>query len=1125
MKPTTHLLTATLLTALILACLAAPAAAFSGAGSGTQSDPYIITTPAELQEINNDLDAYYKLGNNIDLSNINNWQSLGSDSAYFSGVFDGNGFIISNLISSTSLFGYVSGNVINLACDSFEISSSTSSGSIVWHLTSTGILSNCFVSNSILTMSSQDSNVGFDVGGIVGTLNGGSIINCYSVNVRVSNTASYCNIGCIVGALNGGSITNTYVYDSELFGYDNNPRVGGINGYSGGGSLNGNVVLSVDYTTRGTGNVIGRISGFESYGGIYPTFTNNYANDVVLNGQLISSGTTSNYNGGEVTVATYQTQAFWDDTLGWDFNTVWYWDESANLPKLQVFRSNPPTITAISATPATGGQLTEYTLSAIATTEAEGGIASYQWSYSTDSGTTWTPISGATTATYVWTPGTSISGTVLLKCYITGADGGKVDSYEAGYTNIQITVVPPPDISTISVSRPLQKVNTPTTLTATLAESEPATYQWYYSTNGGTTWTPISGATALTAEYTPTTTGTHSAKIVVTNQYGESNNLSINFNVLPTYTPTPITNTSIDISIDSSAKYRGIKQFTLSAELKALNYYTTTLAHLAHDNALYYLDSAELAVIPVSTTTGGTISAAYVGQNTGIITDTAGNTAFYSYQTNDWQYIEQHSSSIIASTSSYAATVSGGTLRIYNLNGNLVASTATTSANLAGNDATNVFVSYSGATITYYWYQNGEIKTASKTLGHTITELHQISSTANWIVSTTANTYTISISDTGSYELLSTTDTDTPLIHTQATNINVLIGVSAPNEIFIVGADGETDGTYVTGSTLSDTSIAKETGLYAIAGGEDRQAYILAKSTSSTWQLLQTVNFGDNIDYSQISTTGTYAAVSTGLKLYLLEAVDISASSYLLQGVIIGSSGSVWANKPFTINGDNLRTDAAGRFVYSVQPATLYTIVTDTTTTEYTATNAALQTIAIKLKPNPFAQSVSYSTDYNADTRNFEMTYTDTRDMTSSVTWVIRETGNQTIVSTQTVQAGQTAYWEVPLDKSYTSYQISMIADRQGTNVENTWIITPDGKNPINIPGLDETGKTILFGAVLMIFGGLFGVMHSTKGALLTVLLAGVFAYLGLLNIPTTVIMVAATLAVAALLAKGSGGS
>ena len=1139
MKP--NLLAAALFTALILACFAAPAAAFSGAGSGTEADPYIVTTPAQLQEMNNDLDAYYKLGNDIDLSSLGTSTSdtslIGSASAPFKGSLDGNGHTISNIYRVIWYVDYWTLNNIKFENIDVEITSSdfiNTNGFVIFNPTPTNTLYYENVGFENIDVKLTSSYAGARV--ILFGYDNINVKNCYVLGGSLSaikNNAYGEAVTSGLGVMNT-NIENCYVFLDSASAINNNQgnalTLGLLLGNRGQSSTISNTVVLTPHYTHGSSynaNTFGRLYSYFNGVPNIVTVSNSYAySPTVINSNSITTGSTNDMNGGSVTQSEMYSENWWVNNLAqWDWENTWYWDETENLPKLQIFSAIPPTISSISATPATGGQQTEYTLSVTATTEAEGGIASYQWSYSTDSGNTWLPISGATAATYVWTPGTSISGTVLLKCYITGADGGTVDSYEAGYANIQITVYPPPDISTISVSRPLQKVNTPTTLTATLAESEPATYQWYYSTNGGQTWTPISGATALTAEYTPTTTGTHSVKIVVTNSFGESNELTTNFNVLPTYTPTPITNTSVDISIDSTAKYQGMQQFTLSAELKALNYYTPNLAHLAHDNALYYLDSAERKVIPVSTTTGGTISAAYVGQYTGIITDTSGNTAFYSYQTNDWQYIEQYSAAIIASTSSYAATVSGGTLRIYNLNGNLIASTATTAANLAGNDQTNVFVSYSGATITYYWYQNGEIKTASKTLGHTITELHQISSTANWIVSTTANTYTISISDTGSYELLSTTDTDTPLIHTQATNINVLIGVSAPNEIFIVGADGETDGTYVTGSTLSDASIAKATGLYAIAGGEDRQAYILAKSTSSTWQLLQTVNFGDNIDYSQISTTGTYTAVSTGLKLYLLEAVDISANSYLLQGVIIGSSGSVWANKPFTINGDNLRTDAAGRFVYSVQPATLYTIVTDTTTTEYTATNAALQTIAIKLKPNPFAQSVSYSTDYNADTRNFEMTYTDTRDMTSSVTWVIRETGNQTIVSTQTVQAGQTAYWEVPLDKSFTSYQISMIADRQGTNVENTWIITPDGKNPINIPGLDETGKTILFGAVLMIFGGLFGVMHSTKGALLTVLLAGVFAYLGLLNIPTTVIMVAATLAVAALLAKGSGGS
>ena len=37
-------------------------------GSGTQEDPYIIENVTDLQNIQNDLSAYYELGGNIDAS-------------------------------------------------------------------------------------------------------------------------------------------------------------------------------------------------------------------------------------------------------------------------------------------------------------------------------------------------------------------------------------------------------------------------------------------------------------------------------------------------------------------------------------------------------------------------------------------------------------------------------------------------------------------------------------------------------------------------------------------------------------------------------------------------------------------------------------------------------------------------------------------------------------------------------------------------------------------------------------------------------------------------------------------------------------------------------------------------
>jgi hypothetical protein len=46
---------------------------FSGAGSGTEADPYQITTLEQLREMNDDLDAHYILMNDIDASATRNW--------------------------------------------------------------------------------------------------------------------------------------------------------------------------------------------------------------------------------------------------------------------------------------------------------------------------------------------------------------------------------------------------------------------------------------------------------------------------------------------------------------------------------------------------------------------------------------------------------------------------------------------------------------------------------------------------------------------------------------------------------------------------------------------------------------------------------------------------------------------------------------------------------------------------------------------------------------------------------------------------------------------------------------------------------------------------------------------
>jgi len=73
-------------------------------GSGTQADPYIISNPSELQAMEDDLDAAYRIGGDIDASGTAEWNNgagfapNGDDSNRFTGTFDGAGHTISGLV-------------------------------------------------------------------------------------------------------------------------------------------------------------------------------------------------------------------------------------------------------------------------------------------------------------------------------------------------------------------------------------------------------------------------------------------------------------------------------------------------------------------------------------------------------------------------------------------------------------------------------------------------------------------------------------------------------------------------------------------------------------------------------------------------------------------------------------------------------------------------------------------------------------------------------------------------------------------------------------------------------------------------------------------------------------------
>ena len=67
-------------------------------GSGTTGDPYQVATASDLDDVRNDLSAYYIQTANIDLSGYANWVPIGEVySTPFIGSYYSNGFTISNL--------------------------------------------------------------------------------------------------------------------------------------------------------------------------------------------------------------------------------------------------------------------------------------------------------------------------------------------------------------------------------------------------------------------------------------------------------------------------------------------------------------------------------------------------------------------------------------------------------------------------------------------------------------------------------------------------------------------------------------------------------------------------------------------------------------------------------------------------------------------------------------------------------------------------------------------------------------------------------------------------------------------------------------------------------------------
>lgn len=306
--------------------------AFSGSGSGSEADPYVITDLAQLQQVNLNPNAHYILANDIDAVDTETWnggvgfEPIGPESMPFKGSFDGQGYVISNLyINRPDLVGV-------------------------------GLFGRVYEGALVTDVGMENVNI-FGrryVGALIGSEYKSKVFRCWSTGIVRGSYNGQAKIGGLLGAASGaGSVVDQCFSEANVEGLGGAHQVGGLSGYNGHGSVMincyavgdvsgywkvGGLVGDNPYPEGGyIGNCysIGHVSG---RGGGLVGF--NYLGGVTKYSywDINTSGQGRSYGGyGRLTEQMMQQGTF----AGWDFENVWGIDEGESYPYLLAFHVEP----------------------------------------------------------------------------------------------------------------------------------------------------------------------------------------------------------------------------------------------------------------------------------------------------------------------------------------------------------------------------------------------------------------------------------------------------------------------------------------------------------------------------------------------------------------------------------------------------------------------------------------------------------------------------------------------------------------------------------------------------------------------------------------------------------------
>lgn len=274
-------------------------------GSGTAEEPYLIRDANDLGAVWLKPAAHYRLETPLDLSPIT-WSM--AVVPWFDGIFDGNGYVISNLriegVGTLGLFGEsdAAASILNLGLEAVEIDGTgtyigglagINRGSIVGSYSTGTLVGDWYIGGLVgdnegsITTSYSESTVSADAytaGGLVGR-NSGSITSCHSAGEVTADG----HVGGLVGQnYIGGVITVSY---STAAARGTDTYVGGLVGYNSGSVATSHSTGTID----GMGYV-GGLTGCNS-----GTIATSYSTSTVDGEQLV--GGLAGFNGGGISTS------------------------------------------------------------------------------------------------------------------------------------------------------------------------------------------------------------------------------------------------------------------------------------------------------------------------------------------------------------------------------------------------------------------------------------------------------------------------------------------------------------------------------------------------------------------------------------------------------------------------------------------------------------------------------------------------------------------------------------------------------------------------------------------------------------------------------------------------------